>query len=342
MAKDLWRGSRALQEFQIACAIHDRGIPTAVPLLAAERVQRGLVYESLLALPFLSDACELKDFFLDPHNSCRNACSAAERRSIIKNFGRLTAGIFKAGIYQNDYSLNNFLIRKEAAGHRIYFIDCERAELKERITDREKTELLTKLNRAGREILVTDRLRFLGAYLEASAAAEKKLASRARNLQKETLAMLQRDLKRGRLTSIYTSGAYEKFSTAAFRGMHKSGYRLEEIAGRLAELSGETGRREVTMQRGSDTASLLAVSLERSAAGKLWAAINALKLAGLPLPLPHIYAQGRDCGFLFFNVTETGNAIEPDAVSPAIMKIIAAYFPAELQNVLSFLHHLSP
>ena len=132
ITKNFFRGSRAFHEFHSARAIDERGIPTAVPLLAAERMKWGCVYESLLVLPFISAACELKDFFLDPQNTCSRACSPAERRHIVYCFGRLTAKIFQSGIYQNDYSLNNFLIREEEGSHTIYFIDFERAAIKKR------------------------------------------------------------------------------------------------------------------------------------------------------------------------------------------------------------------
>jgi tRNA A-37 threonylcarbamoyl transferase component Bud32 len=345
MTKDLWRGSRALQELQIARAIHDRGIVTAVPLLAAERMKRGLVYESLLVLPFLSDACELKDFFLEPQNSCRSACSPAQLSDIFHSFGRLTAMIFRAGINQNDYSLNNFLIRKETCGHRIYFIDFERAAISERITDRVKTELLAKLNRAGHEVRVGDRLRFLRGYLALDDRAHGSLLRYARELQKQTLSMIQRDLKRGRLTSIYTSGAYEKFRALSFRGMYKSGYRLEEIMDQLAALTREERQVAVTIGRKADTRSLIAVKMERGNAEKTWAVINALKLSGLPLEMPHIYAEGDKSGFLFLQLPASGGFPALEALArqagAGTMKIIEEYFPDELRDILALYTRMS-
>jgi tRNA A-37 threonylcarbamoyl transferase component Bud32 len=337
--KNAMRGSRALHEFRIACAINGRGIPAAVPLFAAERVQGGFVRESLLALPFLSGACELKEFFLDPQNVCRRACTAAERRSIISSFGRLTATIFQSGIYQNDYSLNNFLIRKEGDSHRIYFIDCERAAITAHIADQKKTELLAKLNRAGQEVSVKDRLRFLRGYLEINNRAHDLLSPSARKLQTATLAMIQRDLRRGRLTSVYTSGEYKKFRTPAFRGMYKSGYRLEEILNRLVVLPREERQATVTMNCGADLLSLIVVRMARGNAERTWASINALKLAGLPLEMPHIYAEGDTSGFLVLKIPESGVFPDPEAISrqagPGTMKVIETHFPEERNKIFS-------
>jgi len=337
-------GSRALHEFRIACAINGRGIPAAAPLLAAERVQGGFVRESLLALPFLSAACELKDFFLDPQNACRRACTAAERRSIVSSFGKLTAAIFQSGVYQNDYSLNNFLIRKEGCGHRIYFIDCERAAIIAHIPDQKKTELIAKLNRAGHEVSVRDRLRFLRGYLEIDNRAHDLLPPYARELQTATLAMLQRDLRRGRLTSIYTSGVYEKFRMPAFRGMYKSGYRLEEILNRLAPLACEERPTALTMNCGADERNLIVVRMARGNAERTWAAINALKLSGLPLEMPHIYAEGDTSGFLILKIPASGVFPEPEAISrqagPGTMKVIETCFPEELATIVSLYRKL--
>jgi len=344
ITKNLFRSSRAFHEFHSARAIDERGIPTAVPLLAAERMKWGCIYESLLVLPFISAACELKDFFLDPQNTCRRACSSAERRHIVYSFGRLTAKIFQSGIYQNDYSLNNFLIRAEEGSHTIYFIDFERAAIKKQITALDQTELLAKLNRVGPEITVRDRLRFLRGYLETAAATHKKLSPYARELQEATLAMIKWDLRRGRLTSIYTSGEYEKFRTAAFRGMYKSGYRLEEITKKLAALPREVKQAAVTMSCGSDERSLMVARMERGNAESMWAAINALKLAGLPLKMPHIYAETETSGFLLLQIPEGGMFPAPEAISrqagPGTMKVVEAHFPEELKKLFSLFRML--
>lgn len=343
--KNAMRGSRALHEFRIACAISGRGIPAAVPLLAAERVQGGFVRESLLALSFLSAACELKDFFLDPQNACRRACLPDERRALLYSFGQLTAAIFRAGIRQNDYSLNNFLIRKENSGHKIYFIDFERAAITQHIPERVRTELLAKLNRAGHEVSVKDRLRFLRGYLETEERTQDKLLSYARQLQTATLAMIQRDLRRGRLTSIYTSGEYGKFRTPAFRGMYKSGYRLEEILNRLAALQREERQTVVTMVCGADERRLLVVRMARGNAERTWAAINALKLSGLPLEMPHIYAEGDTSGFLVLKIPESGVFPETEAISrqagPGTMKVIETHFPEERNKIFSLYRTLN-
>jgi hypothetical protein len=189
-------------------------------------------------------------------------------------------------------------------------------------------------------------LRFLRGYLETAAATHKKLSPYARELQEATLAMIKRDLQRGRLTSIYTSGAYEKFRTAGIRGMHKSGYCLEEITKKLAALPREVKQAAVTISCGSDERSLIVARMEHGNAESMWAAINALKIAGLPLEMPHIYAETETSGFLLLQLPEGGMFPAPEEVSlqagTGTMKVVETHFPEELKTLFSFYKMLTP
>ena len=61
--KSLFFSAKAMHEFKAAVYLHEKGIPTAAPLFVAEIKKGGLVKESLIVLPFLSGARELKDLF---------------------------------------------------------------------------------------------------------------------------------------------------------------------------------------------------------------------------------------------------------------------------------------
>ncbi len=121
--------------------------------------------------------------------------------------------------------------------------------------------------------------------------------------------------------------------------MHKSGYWLEEITKKLAALPREVKQAAVTMSCGSDERSMIVARMERGKAESMWAAINALKLAGLPLEMPHIYAETEKSGFLLLQIPEAGMFPAPEAISrkagPGTMKVIEAYFPEELKKIFS-------
>ena len=103
--KSLFAPARAKQEFGAAAFIAAQGIPTAKPLLVAERKEFGMVREGAVVLEYIEKARELRDFFFYDHTT-----PPPERWRIAEEFGSLTARIFQCGIFQYDYALNNILI----------------------------------------------------------------------------------------------------------------------------------------------------------------------------------------------------------------------------------------
>ena len=336
LLKSLFRPSPAFHEFRLSLAMHRRGIPSLMPVLVAELKKNGCIHESLVVMPFLSGAQELKDFFLKKEAAALVRTSLSERWEICKSFGRLTAHIFQSGLYQNDYSLNNFMIKKEGNESKIYFIDFERAEIKERLSETEKIELLTKLNRVGREVTMTDRFRFLRAYLE-GAGTLKDAKTCARTLQKSTLAMLRRDLQRGRLTSVYTSENYVKFNTGGCRGMHKTGYATEEIMAQIAALPQNNETVTLSLHYGPVMHPVQVIPFMKGAAEKMWATINILILAGLPFEMPHVLLEGEQGGFLFLKLPESGTVQSFAAIrqhaGTRVMNVLEIHFAKELKQV---------
>jgi hypothetical protein len=90
---------------------------------------------------------------------------------------------------------------------------------------------------------------------------------------------------------------------------------------------------------GADMLSLIVVRMERGIAERTWAVINALKLSGLPLEMPHIYAEGDKSSFLVLKISASGVFPDPEAIrrqaGPGTMKVIEAHFPEELKKIFS-------
>ena len=287
--------SRAAREFRSAAAVSRRGIPTAAPLLLAER-RRGILCEGLVALPFLSGARELREVFFQ-----KAGLSARERAGIAFDFGRLTARIFRCGIYQGDYSLNNFMVRREGAAYRIYFIDFERVVLKKKLAAAEKIELLAKLNRVGREVCRTDRLRFLAGYLEESPEAAPGVRQLAGAVGEMTIRVLKRDVRRGRLTSLYTHGAYNRIALHGYSGLCRRGYDPAEVAARVRGIGPETPAAAVSLHCGEREQALRAVQFEGRRASHAWAALSTLIIAGLAAGLPPVLIEDGRRGFIIMD-----------------------------------------
>ncbi len=336
IVNNMLRPSRAFHEFHTALSISATGIPTPEPLLIAEYQPRGLHVFSLLITQFIADACALKDFLIKPPSNRHLSQQIFERRKVIEAFGRLTAKIFHCGIYQDDYALNNFLVTQDQDGVKIYFIDFERAAMKQRLDDSEKTKLLAKLNRVGREITVKERLQFLSSYLKEDMKPAKELKAYARQLHTATLAQLKKDLQRRRLTCVYTSEEYHKFDTGGCRGICHKRYRPADLIPQVLNVL-HAGKQGIMNHSGDGTPHhVKLVPFKKGDAEKMWAAVTALKLAGFAIDLPQGFVETKRGGCLFFNIPASGNF--PDfatickATGAMVMNLLETHFSEALNS----------
>ena len=344
-AKDIFRHSKAFHEFQAAIAIAGKDIPTPAPLLFAELISYGRVSESLLITQFIADAYELKDFVINRQDAKLPSYFMTDRWKTVEAFGKLTAKIFNKGIYQDDYALNNFMLKKDEGGTKIYFIDFERVARKDQLAEQEKTKLLTKLNRVGCEATVKDRLRFLRSYLREEAGDAKNLHHYARELQRATLVLLKRDLERDRVTSVYTSEEYKKFKIDGCRGICHKRYNEEEILNQVRNIPRHENQAAISLNCGTETQTLKLVRFKDDGAKKMWAVISALKLTGLPIDMPQGFVENGSHGFLMMKIPESGEFPTFEAVCKGtrsgVMKVLETHFPVELKCVNVFFNRLS-
>jgi len=344
-AKEIFQPSKAFHEFQTDISISKKDIPTPQPLLVAELMSYGRVSESLLITQFIADAYELKDFLINRQGDITPAQLMRKRRETVEALGRLTAKIFNCGIYQDDYALNNFILKRGGVGTEIYFIDFERVEIKGRLSEQEKTKLLTKLNRVGCEVTIKDRLRFLRSYLKEDTGTHKDLKQYARELQRTTLVMLKRDLQRGRLTSVYTAETYKKFKIKGYYGICHKSYKAEDLLNQVRNIPHHKNQDIISLNCGADSHTLKLVRFKGDGAEKIWAAINELKLAGLPIDMPQGFIETKSDGFLMIKRPESGDFPIFQAVCQRagvrVMKVLKANFPGELKNLRDLLTRLS-
>jgi hypothetical protein len=157
----------------------------------------------------------------------------------------------------------------------------------------------------GREINLSDRLRFLKSYVSPK-RTDYHLVPLARTIQKRTIELLQQDYLRGRITSVYTDALYEKYEQENITGYFRKGYKIEEILGvihsfdRLAKSfpsSDMKHREEIQVELTCDGSvhPLNAVRYiphsHKTSASTLWTKICTLAIAGLPLDIPHIFME---------------------------------------------------
>jgi hypothetical protein len=298
LIKSFFRTPMSLNEFTAANYIVDKGIATPEPLLFAERKKFGAVRESLIAISFLGGAQDLKDFLFDSGFDSFDA-----RKRFFYEFGCLTKEIFESRIYQDDYSINNFMIRNEAARDRIYFIDFERVKTDTEMSEDLAVRLLAKLNRIGRIISRTERLRFLKGFMSGKAENRKSLKAFVSKIQSETLIVLKRDFKRGRLTSLYTCNSFEPIRKSTIKGLCLKGYDVGEIEKLASQNPDKSSPFQVSLNFAGSEKELKVFKFDGQNADKAWSTLSNLIIAGLKADLPDILVQGKDSGIVAFEVS---------------------------------------
>ena len=88
---------------------------------------------------------------------------ARERHALVTAFGALSRQVHDAGVFQDDFAPNNFLVRRGVAPQ-LFMIDFERARLRTGNDEAARCFMLAKIDRVLAGAPVGDRMRFLYAY----------------------------------------------------------------------------------------------------------------------------------------------------------------------------------
>ena len=325
--------SRARQEFTAAAYIHAQAIPTAQPLMLVEKKTLGMVQEGAVALEFIAGAQELRDFFFYDRTILPQ-----ERWRVAEEFGSLTARIFQKGVFQYDFALNNFLIRREGGGFGLYFIDFERVRLQSRISRELKVNVLARLGRAGAEISLKDRLRFLRGYLaQEPDFSPGGLHALAAEMIGVTVSAIRHDLARGRLTSIYTHARYDRIQHDGRTGLCRKGTDMKVLLSAVSALSGREPAGQLVIKHEGKSLVMRAVYLEPLEAEAAWAALTALIIAGMPIGLPHALVCSEITGCLLLEPSIRAAAERFFAAGSRSARFVVRHFPAEVELLKSLL-----
>jgi hypothetical protein len=188
------RGSKARRELRVAEAVAARGIATPLPLACGERIAGGRLHGCYLVVPRLDGVADLGTL------SREASLPVAERRQLARAFGDFARRVHDAGLWQDDFAPNNFLVRLCAAPE-LLAIDFERAHLRRRPPGtRSRRHALAKLDRRLPHARNSERWRFLLAYArgerETARAWWRALGDYAPRLAARDLARLRRRIAR--------------------------------------------------------------------------------------------------------------------------------------------------
>jgi hypothetical protein len=198
------RGSKARREQRIAREIARRGLPVPLSIAWGERA-RGRLEACYLLVPRLAEVVDLSALESD------RTLSHASRRALASAFGALSRRVHDAGLQQDDFAPNNFLVRLTPQPE-LFVIDFERARLRAgAVPHEQRVSALARLDRRLPGVSNPERWRFLVAYAGDSEAARswwRELAAVAPRVAARDLARLRRTTTReGRRVRRVRAGA---------------------------------------------------------------------------------------------------------------------------------------
>jgi tRNA A-37 threonylcarbamoyl transferase component Bud32 len=233
------RPSKARREAAIARAVRARGIEAAGPIAVGEERRGGSLRRSLSVIPERAGR-DLRVVLSDPGLAC------GRRRALLEAFGALARRLHDAGIDQDDFSPNNFLLLDDGG---FCLIDFERCRVGRPLGNR-RWVLLAKLHRHALGVSRADRLRFLRGYL-GPAAGRAERRSAWEKIQGPFQRIRRRDARRG--------------ARAAFQ------------VGRHVERSGD-----LWVVRGREELPVIRLELGARESRRAWVAAHQLERLGLP------------------------------------------------------------
>jgi hypothetical protein len=183
--RSLLRPSKARREARVARAVQARAFDAAAPLAVGEERRFGAVARSLSVIRE-REGTDLRALLLDP------ATPDARRRALVEGLADLARRLHDAGVDQDDFSPNNFLVTR---GDAFVLLDFERCSIGAPLQAARRWRILAKLHRHDLGVSAIDRMRFLRRYLGPEASrADRHAAWRA--IRAEFLRVRARDARR--------------------------------------------------------------------------------------------------------------------------------------------------
>ncbi len=292
--KQCFKHTRGFHEFNTTYLAAMRGVPVEVPVACGERKYL-FTKESYLIIRKIKHSQSIREYF-------RSNTPLKERRNVLREFGRLAKNIHKAGVQQDAFSLDNFLVYDENGSKRIILIDFEMVSVHTKsLPEKLCFWYLAKLNREKGSFTNTERIRFLQSYIGSDFGRCKTIA---RRIEFMTVQIQKKNAKKSSKLCVRENKKFGVFKSAQFCGFYRRNY-AREILEKALRTTEETGQDDILVNHlrilrltqnsppGFDYRSLK----------KLWINANALFTLKIDVPIPvgvftRRFPNGRKEGFL--------------------------------------------
>jgi tRNA A-37 threonylcarbamoyl transferase component Bud32 len=270
----LIRGSKARHELEMAEQVAGRGIPTPIPLAAGERRSGGRLRSCYLLMPILEEVVDLRQLWLEGKLAPR------ERHALVAAFGALSRRIHDAGVFQDDFAPNNFLVRR-GPSPRLFMIDFERARLRTRNDEADRCFMLAKIDRELAGAPIGDRMRFLHAYSDGDRAEVRRWWRRVEDFAPR---LARRDFARMTRNATRPGRRFRRLADGAWRGFARVG--VEDAPLREALPETRASGAPVRLDPVGDLWRVHYGGLRRSEGKRIWVTANFLWTRGGLCPRP--------------------------------------------------------
>ncbi|MDP3939440.1 MAG: lipopolysaccharide kinase InaA family protein [Deltaproteobacteria bacterium] len=278
------RPSKSRRELNLSAAALARGLPVPMPLAAGERRRMGRLLACCLLVPMVRDVTDLRRLWFDERPS------PDRRRRLATALGRFSRRVHDAGLFQDDFAPNNFLVLPGAEPE-FLLVDFERARLARRLGAGMRRWMLSKLSRHMDDATASERMRFLKAY----AGGDRREARRWwREIREFAPRLALRDHRRMRRNSTAEGRNYARHAEAGSRGFT----RRRGARGALPSppRSGSTPAPRV--RSCEDFWCIEYGRMGRRRGNEIWARANTLWASGRLIPEPVAWMQSEAGGVL--------------------------------------------
>ncbi|UJS19133.1 MAG: lipopolysaccharide kinase InaA family protein [Candidatus Brocadia sp.] len=292
--KQCFKHTRGFHEFNTTYLASTRGIPVEVPVACGER-KYFFTKESYLIIRKISHSQSIREYF-------RGNTPLKERRDILRKFGCLAKKMHEAGIQQDAFSLDNFLVYDENGSKKIIVIDFEMVSVRPKsLPVKLCFWYLAKLNREKGNFTNTERIRFLLSYMSYDYAQWKIVA---KHIESMTVQIQKIGAKKVSRLCVRRNKKFGVFKSVRFHGFYRRTYSKETLENALHTME-ETGKDEISVNH---LKILRLTQNSPSGSGnrslkQLWISANILFALKIDVPVPvgvfkRRLSNGRKKGFL--------------------------------------------
>ncbi|MDR4506836.1 MAG: lipopolysaccharide kinase InaA family protein [Candidatus Brocadiaceae bacterium] len=231
--KQFFKCTKALKEFRMTCLAAQKGVPVEIPVAFGER-KLFFVKESYLVIRKINFCSTAGEYF-------KGAVSHNERGSVLEKFGKLASIMHNAGVRQNDFSLNNFLVFPDETGdNKIILIDFERVSIQAKgLSEKNCIWYLAKLNRETKHFTRTERLKFLLSYTGYEIDYCKKLA---KHINRSTISIQKKDAEKFRKQCVQENRKFGMYKNRKYTGFYRKMYSSDTLE-TLLRMAATAGRK---------------------------------------------------------------------------------------------------